>query len=126
MTKPAPMPESIPMLLSLSSRRWKFGIGDDWPGEGLVDIAGEVVLQAAQDVFGGQLFSGPAAAVGAGSRTGREPGAGNHVPARSACRSPPPERRWRLVLPLDAEMRATPHNAAKATSEPIRSGCRRR
>jgi hypothetical protein len=54
-------------------------IGDDWPGEGLVDLAGEVALQAAQDVFGGQLFSGPAAAVGAGSRTGRKPGAGNHV-----------------------------------------------
>jgi hypothetical protein len=63
-------------------------IGDVLPGEGLVDLAGEGALQAAEDVFGGQLFSGAAVAVGAGSRTGREPGAGNHVQARLARRSP--------------------------------------
>jgi hypothetical protein len=45
--------------------------------------------------------------------------------ARLACRSPPRERRWRFVFPLDAGMGATPHSAAKPPSEPIRSGLSR-
>ena len=34
------------MLLWLSSRRWKFGIGDVLPGEGLVDLAVRAALRA--------------------------------------------------------------------------------
>jgi hypothetical protein len=67
------------MLRWLSSCGWKFGIVDVLPGESLVDRAGQVAFQAAQDVFGRQLFSGAAISVGAGRGVGGEPGAGDHA-----------------------------------------------
>ena len=110
------------MLLWLSSRRWKFGIGDVLPVKGRVDFAGEVALQAAQDVFGGQLFSGAAVAVGAGLEQ-----VASRVQAtmlQGAVGLPIAAARQLMasVLPLDAGMGATPQSAAKAASEPIRSG----
>jgi hypothetical protein len=66
----------------LSSGCWKIvclgGLGF-WPGQNLVELAGDVPLQATDDLFLGQAFGGAALHVGAGPGVVGHAGDGDHV-----------------------------------------------
>src|SRR5205823_12180593 len=87
-----------------------------------VYLAGDVTLEAADDLFLGQAFFGAAVDVGAGGRA--EPMRVKTIRHRAwlAWRSPPGLSRWRTVLPEDAGMGAVAHRCAQAASLRSRSG----
>lgn len=72
------------------------------------DFAGEVALQAADDLGHGFAFGGAPLDVGAGARAVAEPDDDGEVERPVRGRSPPRWRRCRLVLPDEAGIGATP------------------
>jgi hypothetical protein len=83
----------------------------------VVDLAGDVALEAAQDVELGQALFGAALAIGpSGGWQCMRTRAIRHK-ALFARRSPPWLSRWRWVRPEDAGIGDTPHRWAKAASE---------
>jgi hypothetical protein len=88
-----------------------------------VDLAGDVTLEAADDLLLRQAFRGAPLNVGAGRGVGAHPR--DHDPPQGVVGLAVPaavDSRCRLVLPEDAGMGATAHMCAQAASLRSRSG----
>ena len=87
-----------------------------------VDLAGEIALEAADDLELGVALGGLLREVGLGFRVQADAADDGECSARLACRSPPRLSLCRCVIPEEAGRGATPHSIAKAASDFIRLG----
>src|SRR5688500_18314292 len=91
---------------------------------GPVDLAGNVSLEAANDLLLGLALGGALCHVGSGTLVAAHAADGDHVQRPAlASRFPCRFKRWRtLFLPEEARIGAAPHRCAKAASLLSRSG----
>jgi hypothetical protein len=90
--------------------------------EVVVDLSGDVALQAGHDVELGQALVGAPLDIGPGRWVAAHPTRAIRHKAWLARRSPPRFSRWRWVRPEDAGIGAVPHRWAKEASERSRWG----
>ena len=113
-------------LLCLSSSDFggaDHGCVDHGGGEGAVELAGDVALEAAADLAGGLALGGAAGDVGPGALGQQRMRVMAMVcRARLSARSPPRLSRWRTVRPLLASRGLVPARAANAASLRQRPG----
>jgi hypothetical protein len=107
------------------SRRGLSGLGGGGHhgGQGAVELAGDVTLEAAPDLACGLALRGASCDVGAGLGAAAHPCEGDGVDRAVQCPGSPPRlRRWRTVWPLLACSGLVPASAAKAASFRHRPG----
>jgi len=101
------------VLETIGWGRWRLVAGLQVADEGVVRLAGDVALEAADDLGLGLAFGGAALGVGAGALAVAQPADGDHVQRAVGVAVAAVVRRWRSVRPVDTGIGLAPQRAGE-------------